>query len=699
MKCHLVLISLFSVLQLSSNIHSVTSQETLKTEELIAEHRSAKPEPFLDRLAAFFSGGQNDKKFQHQHQQTSASVQRPVAVKPPLPPRPPGPPSLPKLTKPLPIRKSGPPRAQPVYQGQSYQGQSVAPSNNFATFVKPAFGNDLKRNINSQSAWEQSQPSNMAMIKDLQVQCEKDMMRVRILFDRPFYGMVFSKGHYSNVNCVHVPSGLGQTSATFDISLQSCGMSSSVNDAYGSPTPQGSFIENTIIIQYDPLLQEVWDQARRLRCTWYDFYEKAVTFRPYQVDMLDPVTANFLGDNLRCWMQIQVGKGPQAQEVSGIVKIGQTMTMVLGVKDDENKFDMMVRNCVAHDGTRAPIQLVDEKGCVSRPKIMSPFKKVKNFDTTANVLAYAYFQAFKFPDSMNVHFQCVVQVCRGACPEPQCGGGGPVALTTNTNTDGYGAPQAPTLDSYGSPAANPVGLNQRLDQRLDINPRLPGGNNQRVYQVAGSNPQPSFLKSDGSELSLAEPDKIVLTEPGYNNEFNKRSGLLPTMSLGGKPRSLELEEDIGETSSRSRDAKSALKSINAVDSSTGDDFEVHRKKRQVTDANGNRVLRVVKRDATEMAEVETTERIIQVLAPNDIQEVNLPLGAEEQAASQEHSGEEVVINFDGSVDAVNSSLCVDTSAFVGVTVTFIMILVVALITIVFLWMRIKSLDTKTKRCF
>ena len=85
-----------------------------------------------------------------------------------------------------------------------------------------------------------------------------------------------------------------------------------------------------------------------------------------------------------------MGKGPYASEVSGIVKIGQTMTMVLGVKDDENKFDMMVsvnqyhhkitiispihdceatlstqvRNCVAHDGQRAPIQLVDEKGCV-----------------------------------------------------------------------------------------------------------------------------------------------------------------------------------------------------------------------------------------------------------------------------------------------------------------------------------------------
>ena len=40
---------------------------------------------------------------------------------------------------------------------------------------------------------------------------------------RPFYGMVFSKGHYSNVNCVHVPAGLGQTQATFDIAMGQVG--------------------------------------------------------------------------------------------------------------------------------------------------------------------------------------------------------------------------------------------------------------------------------------------------------------------------------------------------------------------------------------------------------------------------------------------------------------------------------------------
>ena len=90
------------------------------------------------------------------------------------------------------------------------------------------------------------------------------------------------------------------------------------------------------------------------------------------------------------------------------MKIGQTMTMVLGVKDDENKFDMMVRNCVAHDGQRAPIQLVDEKGCVVREKIMSPFKKVKNFDATANVLSYAYFQVKSFDNDLTDRYS----VCR-----------------------------------------------------------------------------------------------------------------------------------------------------------------------------------------------------------------------------------------------------------------------------------------------
>lgn len=44
--------------------------------------------------------------------------------------------------------------------------------------------------------------------------------------------------------------------------------------------------------------------------------------------------------------------------------------------------------------------------------IVPRFQKIKNFGPSASVVSFAYFQAFKFPDSMNVHFQCVIQVCR-----------------------------------------------------------------------------------------------------------------------------------------------------------------------------------------------------------------------------------------------------------------------------------------------
>lgn len=264
---------------------------------------------------------------------------------------------------------------------------------------------------------------DMPKIIHLDVKCEKNLMKVSIEFDKPFHGIVFSKGHYNYGSCVHLPPGSGQTSVYFDISINSCGTHanspSGQFNSYGTQNIAGSYFENTIVVQYDPQVQEVWDQARRLRCTWHDQYEKAVTFRPFPVDMLNVVRADFAGDNVGCWMQIQVGKGPWASEVSGIVKIGQTMTMVLAIKDEENKFDMMVRNCIAHDKKRAPIELVDSQGCIVRPKLMSRFTKVKNFGSSASVLAFAHFQAFKFPDSMDVNFQCTIQICRPNCPE-QC---------------------------------------------------------------------------------------------------------------------------------------------------------------------------------------------------------------------------------------------------------------------------------------
>jgi len=313
----------------------------------------------------------------------------------------------------------------------------------------------------------------MPKITSLDVQCEKNLMKVSLKFDKPFNGVIFSKGHFSDLNCVHLPAQSGKSNTYFDIAINGCGTTGNTENGlygYGADSGSGTYFENTIVVQYDPQVQEVWDQARKLRCTWHDQYEKSVTFRPFPVDMLDVVRADFAGDNVGCWMQIQVGKGPWASEVSGLVKIGQTMTMVLAIKDDEQKFDMLVRNCMAHDGKRPPIQLVDQQGCITRPKLMSKFNKIKNFGASASVLSYAHFQAFKFPDSMEVHFQCTIQICRYACPEQCPAAGAP--------SGGYApAPSAPAPvknDDYGAPAAAPQssynGPNKARTKRFASNP-------------------------------------------------------------------------------------------------------------------------------------------------------------------------------------------------------------------------------------
>ena len=399
-----------------------------------------------------------------------------------------------------------------------------------------------------------------------------------------------------------------------------------------------------------------------MRCTWYDFYEKAVTFRPFQVDMLHAVTANFLGDNLQCWMQIQVGKGPWASEVSGIVKIGQTMTMVLAIKDDENKFDMLVRNCVAHDGKRAPIQLVDQHGCVVRPKIMSKFQKIKNFGPSASVVSFAYFQAFKFPDSMNVHFQCVIQVCRYNCPEPKCGHapsiGGEYGAPNNAISGEYGPPLLP---EYGVPPAYPdprhpsdsSGAFSENQDSIVPPPQAQTGNSVTSSESQSEEAQPQQQPNTAqNEIHLPPPPPPG--QQGYStvkrkDDFDTNGNL---MSLGGRPRSVEGIDDLrGARRRRSETMTIVMRP------------------------------RIYKRDTQEMTDVNTS-RTIQVVSPGD---VNFALNSQS-------NNETVVIQSARTVDP--ETICMSVPSFVGGLVMLLLVLAIASLVAAFLFVRVRHFDRK-----
>ena len=56
------------------------------------------------------------------------------------------------------------------------------------------------------------------------------------------------------------------------------------------------------MIQYDKDLIEVWDEAKRLRCEWYNDYEKGITKPPIRVSDLEVVELNFRGENENTWI-------------------------------------------------------------------------------------------------------------------------------------------------------------------------------------------------------------------------------------------------------------------------------------------------------------------------------------------------------------------------------------------------------------
>lgn len=96
-------------------------------------------------------------------------------------------------------------------------------------------------------------------------------------------------------------------------------------------------------------------------------------------------------------------------------------------------------------------------------------------------------QAFKFPDSMNVHFQCVIQVCRNSCPEPKCNGGAGGA-------------------DLGYAASNPSAV---------IEPRVPGSaaGVQPINSGARGPQQPVYQKSNRDGLAAESESRLFLGRP------------------------------------------------------------------------------------------------------------------------------------------------------------------------------------------
>ncbi|RWS15822.1 uncharacterized protein B4U79_01259 [Dinothrombium tinctorium] len=245
-------------------------------------------------------------------------------------------------------------------------------------------------------------------IKNLNVKCDETGMKVEVDFDVAFNGIIYSKGHYSDQNCS------GNSYYQFYIPKNGCGTLRRDAVKTGSVG-----LENVVIFQNDPEFQEVWDTAKRLKCSALDRIDKVVTFAPVAVDMLRIEEIDFTDDSIDCWMEIQRGVSPFSPPISGIVPIGEKITVAIYIRDRHALYDIHVKDCYAYDSpdyndpSTRKVPLTDVNGCPVKEKILKSFYRTRNTKNTgATIIAYGVIDAFKFPEKVDVYVACNVEICK-----------------------------------------------------------------------------------------------------------------------------------------------------------------------------------------------------------------------------------------------------------------------------------------------
>ncbi|CAJ0597355.1 unnamed protein product [Cylicocyclus nassatus] len=123
-------------------------------------------------------------------------------------------------------------------------------------------------------------------------------------------------------------------------------------------------------------------------------------------------TQEYLAPSPEMSLEIQQGIGPYAPTVTGPVKIGDNITLVVRSKSQmkgEDAYDMFVHSCFASDGPGATkIDLIDRNGCALRPQFVSEMNRTK--DPSGTMFYFFRITAFKFPGPDDVYFSCSIEM-------------------------------------------------------------------------------------------------------------------------------------------------------------------------------------------------------------------------------------------------------------------------------------------------
>ncbi|XP_055610182.1 uncharacterized protein LOC129757087 isoform X2 [Uranotaenia lowii] len=261
---------------------------------------------------------------------------------------------------------------------------------------------------------------NSTRVQHIEAECQDDYMKIRIGFNGSFTGLLYSSGYAYDPDCMYI-NGSGRDYYEFLIQLNRCGtLGKNANGDDSRKNPTKNFMWNTVTVQYNPLIEEEYDEHFKVTCEYgYDFW-KTVTFPFLDVEVATGNPVVFTLSPPECYMEIRNGYGTGGTRVTGPVRVGDPLTLIIYMRSKYDGFDIVVNDCFAHNGANKKIQLIDEYGCPVDDKLISRFRGSWSDGGLYETQVYAYMKTFRFTGSPALYIECDVRMCHGRCPSQPC---------------------------------------------------------------------------------------------------------------------------------------------------------------------------------------------------------------------------------------------------------------------------------------
>lgn len=228
--------------------------------------------------------------------------------------------------------------------------------------------------------------------------CKADhTMHIKVNFNGSFYGTIHARD-FRTPTCMSV--GDGGKSVTLNISLLA---------PQGSPDYCGLLVNNRTQEKSVPIAVRIHRTLELANDKFYVITCGKATFR----NQSSPVS-------------LQLIEG--GRKISRAV-YSNPYTLRIEVTKPDNSFGFRVKNCFAFNRDNASVILTDDRGCPAKGEAIGPF----TYDEAKGVAEATIRSMFKFPESSEVHFQCDVALCKGACLQPSCSGDVSNSLSLNND--------------------------------------------------------------------------------------------------------------------------------------------------------------------------------------------------------------------------------------------------------------------------